>query len=301
MNFIVQNRNLSIAIAVSLALHAGILLVHFVGPENLRRAISPKLEVSLVNFNSGKKPLNPDKIAQADNEGGGESEQGTAASPLPNMGRVENGDQLTLERKRVEELEAMQQKMLADLKKQQFKTAPVVDNQTNPEASENGNEDRKSSRELALAAAEIAKRIETENKRPKRTIVSPSTIRASYARYYDRVKRHVEKVGTSNFPQKNGKKLYGELIMSIYIYHDGSLFTGDGNGGLVIEQSSGNPALDERAKAIVRSAATMSTDGFGVFPAKMRTSENGDILVMITTFRFTHEDELEIDLQGEAK
>lgn len=298
MNFFVQNRYLTLAFAVSIVLHCCVLVVHFVSPDAFKLSTSaPRLDVVLMNAKQDKKPLNPDAIAQTNFEGGGQSDQGRATSPLPDMQRTEAGDDLQVTKRRIAELEEAQRKILSEAQRR-VKVNPDSDSKVH-ESADPGDDDKLSHRALALSAAEIAKRIELENKRPKRTIIAPSTMKASYARYYDRVKRHIEKVGTVNFPEKDGKKLYGQLIMSIFIYHDGKLFTGDNSDGMVIEQSSGNKALDERAKAIVRNAAR-SEDGFGIFPKSMRTSSNGDILVMITTLHFTHDNELEVQLQGQA-
>ena len=62
-------------------------------------------------------------------------------------------------------------------------------------------------------------------------------------------------------------------------------------GGPVVEHTSGNPILDQKALAIVRRAAP-----FGPFPAKLRTPGKSDVWIVITKFNFTREDVLESTL-----
>jgi protein TonB len=101
----------------------------------------------------------------------------------------------------------------------------------------------------------------------------------------------VEDVGTLNFPQKDGKKLYGELIVYIPIFQDGTIYEKD--GGPKVEKSSGNSALDAAALRIVRRAAP-----FGKFPPNMRSVDKDDLWVVITRFKFTRDQLLETELRG---
>jgi len=66
---------------------------------------------------------------------------------------------------------------------------------------------------LVKILAEIEKRINEENARPKKRYISPATREAVYAVYYDGLRRKIEQRGTSNFPEAAGRKLYGELTM----------------------------------------------------------------------------------------
>jgi protein TonB len=141
--------------------------------------------------------------------------------------------------------------------------------------------------------AEITQRISDENKRPRKTFISPSTREAGYAMYYKAMQKRVEEVGTLNFPQQDGKKLYGELVVYIPIFQDGTIY--EKEGGPRIERSSGKPALDKAALAIVRRAAP-----FGKFPANMRSSDKDDLWIVITRFKFTREEKLEAELRAQS-
>ena len=77
---------------------------------------------------------------------------------------------------------------------------------------------------LSQMLAEIERAVKEENSRPKKRFISPATREEMYALYYDTVRRKIEARGTSNFPEINGRKLYGELTMMITVNHDGRVF-----------------------------------------------------------------------------
>src|SRR4030095_8787840 len=76
-------------------------------------------------------------------------------------------------------------------------------------------------RQLVELLAEIEKRINEENARPKKRYISPATREEVYALYYDQLRRKVEDRGTRNYPENHGKKLYGELTMNVTVDSDG--------------------------------------------------------------------------------
>jgi protein TonB len=288
VKLILQNSTLSIAVAASVLVHGALLAVRFVSPESFKfEPTDPGLEVILVNSKHDKKPLKADAIAQANLDGGGNADAGRAKSPLPDMRRSEDGDGLKAMQRRIEELEN-QQRMLAQLNKKAITKDVIHATETQPQDGADASE---SAKEILRREAEIAKNIEDYNKRPKKTVISPSTREAGYAMYYDALRQRIERTGTLNFPQKDGKKLYGELVISIPIYQDGTIYEKD--GGLTVDKSSGNPALDEAAKRIVRRSAP-----FGKFPQNMRSVGKDDVWVLVTNFRFTRDGELEAKLRG---
>ena len=133
--------------------------------------------------------------------------------------------------------------------------------------------------------AEIEKRINEENARPKKRYISPATREEKYAIYDDALKRRIEDRGTRDFPEYQGKKIYGELTMNITVDAKGRLVEAD------IVRPSKSRLLDRRAVAIVRAAGP-----FGLFNADMR--RDADQIVVTSRFRFTREDGLETTLSG---
>jgi len=282
-----------IAIACSVLAHASLLAVRFAAPDAFRlQPADPGLEVILVNAKHARAPVKADALAQANLDGGGNAETGRAQSPLPDLRKVENGDSIKALQRRIAELEQQQNSVLTKMRQSQFNRTPVAD-QAKPDPRRTGEDNADSTKAIARMTAEITQRIADENKRPKKTFISPSTREVGYAMYYKAMQKRVEEVGTLNFPQQNGKKLYGELVVYIPIFQDGTLY--EKEGGPRIERSSGNPALDKAALAIVRRAAP-----FGKFPANMRSTDKDDLWIVVTRFKFTREEKLQAELRGEG-
>jgi protein TonB len=282
-----------IAIAASVLAHAALLTVHFVAPDAFKlEPTDPGLEVILVNAKHANAPLKAQALAQANLDGGGNAEAGRAKSPLPDLRKTENGESIKALQRRIAELEQTQKNVLTRLRKSTF-TAPPVTEKDKPDPNRTGADLIDTTRAISRAAAEIAQTIEDQNKRPKKTFITPSTRAVGYAMYYKQMQKRVEEVGTLNFPQQGGRKLYGELVVYIPIFQDGTLYEKD--GGPHIERSSGNPALDKAALQIVRRAAP-----FGKFPPNMRSSDKDDLWVIITRFKFTREDKMQAELRGGA-
>jgi protein TonB len=282
-----------IALAASVAAHAVLLAIRFVAPDALRfEPADPGLEVILVNAKHAKAPSKAEALAQANLEGGGTADAGRSKSPLPDLRKNENGDSIKALQKRIVELEQLQQNVLTRAQKSPFTAAPVTD-KDKPDPTRTGADEVDTTRQIARMTAEITQTIEDQNKRPKRTHISPSTRQVGYALYYKAMQKQVEEVGTLNFPQQNGKKLYGELVVSIPVFQDGSLYQKE--GGPRIERSSGNPALDKAALEIVRRAAP-----FGAFPQNMRTAGKDDLWIVITRFTFTREEKVKAELQEQV-
>lgn len=297
VNYFSQNPTLSIALLVSVLFHGALLGVHFVAPDSFKlQPADPGLEVILVNAKHDKKPLKAEALAQANLDGGGQADKGRSKSPLPDMRKVEDGDSNPASAARIAELEALQQQMMTQIKKDtSFKLATKLD-KPNPNASTpvSGTDLLESSRALARAVAEITQTVEDQNKRPRKTFITPSTQAVGYAVYYKAFQKRVEDIGTLNFPQRDGKKMYGELIVYIPIFQDGSIY--EKEGGARVEKSSGNLELDKAALRIVRRAAP-----FGKFPPNMLSGDRDDLWVIITRFKFTQDDTLQTELSGAAE
>jgi len=296
LNIIRQNPNLFAAVAVSVLGHLTILVgVGIVAPDTFKfQPTDPGLEVILVNARHDKKPIKAEALAQVDLDGGGNADQGRAKSPLPDMHKSDDGDDIKVAQRRIEQLELEQEKMLAQaVNKTPFVVRPNTDKDkpTDQPVRPDGVDKVDNTKAFTRQVAEIAKNVEDYNKRPRKTQITPSTKRVEYALYYKSMQTQIEKVGTLNFPQKDGAKLYGELLVYIPIFQDGTIY--EKEGGPRVEHSSGNKALDNAALRIVRRAAP-----FGRFQANMRSADKDDVWEVITHFKFTREEELETELRG---
>ena len=274
--------------------HGVVLRVHFIAPPPARLTpTDPGLEVILVNAKHAKKPLKADALAQANLDGGGHADAGRAKSPLPDMRKMESGDSVKSSKRRIADLEQRQRDLMTQASQPApFRAAPITEKNL-PDPTPRGVDLLETSKAIARMSAEISQTIEDQNKRPRKTFITPSTQEVGYAMYYKTMQKRVEEIGTLNFPQQNGRKMYGELVVYIPIFQDGTIYMKD--GGARVEKSSGNPALDAAALAIVRRAAP-----FGRFPPNMLSSDKDDLWVIITRFKFTREEKMEANLTGSA-
>jgi protein TonB len=274
---------LQLALGVSVAVHAVLLTVRFVDPESFNRVFQDTpLEVVLVNARTNERPDKASAIAQFAMAGGGEADQGRATSPLPPSLLSASGDSLEDETQR--QLQAMQeqQTVLLTQVRKQLATMPPIDLKRPGVSTEQISREEKR-RQLIKLLAEIERRINQENARPKKRYISPATREEVYAVYYDSLRHAIEDKGTQNFPQAAGKKLYGELTMIVTVNFDGRVLATE------VVESSGSRALDRRAQAIAKSAAP-----FEPFSDAMR--RKADQILVVSRFKFTRDETLETKL-----
>jgi protein TonB len=260
------------AFAVSLAIHGALLTLRVAAPEQFDRLFNDSpLDVILVNTRA--KADAPDKaqaLAQTQLAGGGDAKSGRAASPLVASDSTNIGDASDAMQKQVATLRKEQMLMLAQVKNLLAQLPP---------AQKANDEDERKRRQLLKLLAEIEERINQDNARPRKHYISPATREASYALYYDAMRRKIEERGTRYFPVSEGQKLYGELTMIVTVNSDGRVLTTE------VVQSSGNAALDRRAQAIATAAGP-----FGGFTEKML--KEADQLAIVSRYIFSRDNVL---------
>ena len=266
---------LHLALAVSLLAHAAVLTVQIVHPQGLQRVWhDTPLDVVLVNARAPQAPERAQAIAQANLAGGGEADAGRATSPLPPAVIERSGDALQEQQRRLQDMQVQQTRMLAQLRQQVATLAPLSAALAQADPQALALEERRLA--LLKALAEIEQRVNEQNERPRKRYLGPATREAVYAIYYDQLRRRIEDHGTANFPQLQGRKLFGELSMAITVNHDGRVLDTE------VVQGSGQPALDSRAEAIVHSLS------FGPFTSAMR--RQADQIVVVSRFRFSRDE-----------
>ncbi|MFG6459641.1 energy transducer TonB [Roseateles sp. BYS96W] len=276
---------LQIALAASLGIH-GLLLAWRAGsPDSFNRVFQETpLEVILVNTRSNELPTKATVLAQANLAGGGDAEAGRATSPLPPARLNEIGDAAEAQSSQISQLQEQQQQLLTQIRRELALMPPPDPRREKTDAVEQSQAERR--RQLVDLLAEIEKRVNLENARPRKRYVSPAAREVVYAQYYDGLRRRVEERGTRDFPTFRGKKLYGELIMNIHVDHKGRVIDTE------VVSPSGNPTLDRRAIAIVRAASP-----FGNFTPEML--RGAEVLVITSRFKFTRNDGLEATLAAQ--
>ncbi len=273
---------LQIALGASVLVHAVVLTTRFVDPESFNRVFQDTpLEVILVNAKSNEKPDIAKAISQASLAGGGELEKGRATSPLPPSALTELGDAAEEAQRKVEAMQQQQTQLLAQIKKELAAMPPPDPTLPANDPAQAQREEKR--RQLIRILAEIEKRINEENARPKKRYISPATREEVYATYYDNLRRKIEDKGTTNFPELAGRKLYGELTMIVTVNFDGRILATE------VVETSGNLTLDRRAQTIVR-----GTGPFERFSTAMR--RRADQIVVVSRFKFTKDETLETKL-----
>ena len=274
--------NLSIALGGSLLLHAVVLSLHFSFPEASRAFEKKALDIILVNSKSAQRPSDPQALAQARLDGGGNSEQNRRVkTPLPPSPRQQHGNELEQAHKRIKALEAQRQRLLAQSKQP---AAAVVSAEppapADPSPGVSGADLANRALSMARLEGEIAKDVDEYNKRPRKKFIGTRSDEYRFAQYIEAWRQKVERVGTLNYPEEARGRLYGSLVLSVSIRSDGAV------DKVEINRSSGQRVLDEAARRIVAMAGPYSA-----FPPDIR--RDTDILVITRSWNFTRGDSLE--------
>lgn len=276
-----NNRRLWLAIAISLAVHALLMTLHFSFPDASKAMREKALDIVLVNAKSAKKPTHAQALAQANLDGGGNTDENRRLkTPLPPTPQQTSGTEIERMQRRMRELEVAQQKMLTEAKTARaVAAARNAAEQPVPSPSVSGLDLAESARAMARLEGEISKSMDEYNKRPRKKNIGARTEEYRFAQYIEDWRQKVERIGTLNYPEAARGKLYGSLVLTVSINHDGSLNRVD------INRSSGYKVLDEAARRIVQMASPYSP-----FPPEIR--RDTDILEITRTWYFTQGDQL---------
>jgi protein TonB len=274
---------MSYALIGSLLIHAMVLAIHF-SPFDLRSLTDtgPPLEVALVNAKTAAKPTKADILAQANLDGGGNTDADRRAkTPLPVVPLNNPEQQVAVATEKVEALERQTRELMT-----QLRSAPVPAAQQKPvEAPEQtelptANELMQRTLEAMKLEAQIAKDMETYQKRPKRRFVGARAEEYRFARYVEDWRLKVERIGNLNYPAAaRDQRLYGSLLLTVSIRSNGSVEQ------VEVNRSSGSRILDAAAIRIVEMSAP-----FAPFPPDIK--RDTDILHVTRTWTFTKADSL---------
>jgi len=276
-----NDRVLAMALGTSIVLHALLLAVHFKFPAALRwQASEPRMDVVLVNAKTRERPAKADVLAQANlDRGGNVDERRRARSPLPVTQPKQPGRDLAEAQRRVRELEARQQELLAMAREAQTKQASKATPAEQAASQPSGRD----LADLALAAmrlqAQIDRQIDEYQKRPRKKFIGANAAEYRFAQYEEDWRAKVERVGTVNYPAEARGKLYGNLRLTVTIRPDGSV------EAIELDRSSGLKVLDAAAFKIVRMAGP-----YAAFPASIR--RDTDLLVITRTWFFGQGDKI---------
>jgi periplasmic protein TonB len=267
---------LGATLAFSLIVH-GVLLFGIGFSADDPAPLTPTLEVILTETRSETPPEQADYLAQASQQGGGESERterprepASSAQPKPQPGVAPVAVEAAAPPAPAQPRRA---EPVLTSRQRQPEQAVEPDKPTPTEPLPSSRELIEQSLEMARLAAEIDRRAEAYAKRPKRKFVSANTKEYEFASYMRAWVARVERIGNLNYPDEARRRnLSGNLVLTVAVRRDGSVERID------IVQPSGHPLLDDAAVRTVELAAP-----FGPLPD---TAERVDVLHITRTWQF---------------
>jgi len=276
------SRHLTLALGASAVLHVAVLSVHFGMPTVLKLGGESTLDIVLVNSRSAFRPSDAQVRAQANLDGGGNTDEDRRAkTPLPAADTALSGDDLVDSRRRVITLEKLQQKLLTAAKSSKAVPSETRHNDATPTPPQPTPAFDLADRALAIAKleAQIDRQVEEYNKRPRRKQIGLRAESAVEAQYLEDWRLKIERIGNLNYPEAAKGRLYGNLVVWVEIRSDGEL------DNVEIRRSSGQKVLDDAALRIVRLSAP-----FSKFSPDLKREM--DIISFARTWTFTRSDEL---------
>ena len=239
------------------------------------------MDVVLVNSKSATRPEKADALAQANLDGGGNTDQKLRAkSPFPTVEDRDPSRELKAAESRMRQLESEAKELMTRMKSTAQVTTVEVAPQGTPKAEAEARDLIDKSLEIARLEAQIRREHQAYQERPKRKFVGARAQEYRFAHYVDRWRQKVERIGNLNYPEEaKSRRLYGSLQLTVAIKADGEV------EGVEINRSSGHKVLDQAAIRIVRLAAP-----FDRFPDNIRVDT--DILHITRTWTFTRADQV---------
>ena len=240
----------------------------------------PGLEITLVQSQSDKKIEDADFLAQANQEGGGDSEEvekpsAPADAPVP-TGEVGEVTEIVPETEFATSPDPQQKEILTATRSSDHKIALQ-------QASPDLTTDRKNitskqlleqTKEMERLSAEVGIAKKATSNKPKKKYITAQTKEYRFANYEETWRKKVERIGTLNFPDEAVRaRLTGNLRMSVTITSDGNVKS------IKITKYSGHKILDDAAKRIVKMAAP-----YARFPEEI--SKDYDEIVIVRTWQF---------------
>jgi len=276
--------SMQVALLASVAAHALVIVGVSIRPPSILRWDAPHnvMDVVLVNARSTTKPLKADALAQANLDGGGNTDQKLRArSPFPSVEtKNDPSRELKAAEARVKQLEAEAKQLMTQMQSKAMvaQVQPAPQETAKPDAQARDLIER--SLEIERLEAQIRREHQAYQERPKKKFVGARAEEYRFAQYVDNWRAKIERVGNLNYPEEaKTRKIYGSLQLTVGIKTDGEVES------VEINRSSGKRVLDQAAIRIVRLAAP-----FDRFPQNIKVDT--DILYITRTWTFTRADQV---------
>lgn len=271
-----NNDSLLIALFLAAIVHIVIGLgVNFTTPQ--QEKVSRSIDITLVNMPVPKAPEKAHNLAQENQLGAGEQnkKQEPPAQQLPSPG---NSQAKQIKKSVPEQSEPKAAKKVITQKKAEKSILAA----SKPDTGQHTEKRPQLSAEMlqqqiTQLGTEIRLNQQSAEQNKIKFVESVSAHKYIAAQYMKDWEDKVERTGNLNYPEVAAKKNFsGTLTMDVGIKADGSIYS------IRINQSSGNPALDEAAKRIVRMSAP-----FAPLPADLQ--KELDVLVITRVWKFSDE------------
>ena len=271
-----------LALFTSILVHMLVILgVGFTAPR-IRLPGAESLEITLVQTRSEVTPHNPQFLAQANQDGGGNAEtRDIARSPLPVLEMSDQNSHMPIAQpepqKRVNFLNVLTSLLTGNDTRRTVRTQ-----EPRPEKKEERTTpERMGLPELQSRKAErtrlnaLTDRNFQENQQtPRHLYLNARAQEYKYASYLDAWRAKVERVGNLNYPQQAKRQnIGGSLLLNVSLNADGTL------RAMEVRRTSGYKVLDDAAMRIVELAAP-----YPPLPPDMRT--DFDIVHITRTWVF---------------
>lgn len=269
------------SLVVSLAIHVALIIGLGFKFIDLRKWDAPhnQLDVVLVNSRSATKPVKADALAQANLDGGGNTDEKLRAkTPFPSL--KEQQQDLRDAQARVKQLEVEQRELMTRLASQAQVAQPTPTPQGDVKADDTARDLVEKRLEIERLEAQIRREHQAYQERPKKKFVGARASEYRFAVYVDSWRLKIERIGNLNYPEEaRQKRLYGSLQLTVGIKANGEVES------IEVNKSSKSKVLDQAAIRIVRLAAP-----FDRFPDNIRADT--DILYITRTWTFTRGDQV---------
>jgi protein TonB len=273
---------LGLALFTSILVHMVVILGVTFGAPRIRLPGSESLEITLVQTHTDKTPVNPQFLAQSNQDGGGTSmSHDIARSPLPVQEMSDQNSHMPLAQpepqRRINSLNDLIALITDEQARRAVATrAPRPNKKEERVTPERMGLPEHSAREAERARlnAEINRNFQEFQAMPRHKYLNARTQEYKYAAYMDAWRAKVERVGNLNYPEQAKRQgIAGSLVLDVAIRPDGSL------QGVQVLRPSGQKVLDDAAVRIVELAAP-----YPQLPPDMRADI--DILHITRTWKF---------------
>jgi protein TonB len=275
--------SMQVAVVASIAIHAFAIIGLGFKVVSAPRWDAPHnvLDVVLVNAKSRTKPEKADALAQANLDGGGNTDEKLrAATPFPNIDPRAKTRELQEAQSRMRQLEAEARELMTRMKasSQVVQADIAAKSEAKPDTAAQDLVEK--SLEIERLEAQIRRSMQAYQERPKRKYIGARAEEYRFAVYVDNWRQKIERVGNLNYPgEAKARRIYGSLQVTVGIKSNGDVES------VEVSKSSGFRILDQAAIRIVRLAAP-----FDRFPDNVRVDT--DILHITRTWSFTRGDQL---------